>query len=104
MRTRHRLRAWLEDNLTPALREAGARPITADTLELLRSWNRVLADAGWAAPAWPAAHGGLDASIDDQLVYLEEMARARAPGPVNSIGVANIAPAIAAVDNKYSRK
>ena len=39
-------------------------------------------------------YGGRDAGLDEQLVYNEEMARAGAPGPVNAIGVANIAPAI----------
>ena len=43
---------------------------------------------------WPSEHGGRDAGVHEQLIVLEEMARARAPGPVNAIGVANIAPAI----------
>ena len=56
----------------------------------------MLFDAGYAAVAWPAAHGGRDAGLDEQLVTNEEMARAGAPGPVNAIGVANIAPALMA--------
>ena len=61
---------------------------------MLRRWNRALADAGWAAVAWPAEYGGRDASVAEQLAYHEVMAAADAPGPVNVIGVANIAPAI----------
>ena len=64
------------------------------TLEVLRPWNRALADAGWAAPAWPSEHGGRDLDVAGQLEYLEEMSRRDAPGPVNAIGVSNIAPAI----------
>lgn len=85
---------WLADNLTPALVDAGGGMPTVDTLEPLRGWNRILADAGWAAPAWPAEFGGRDAGIDEQMAYLKVMSAAGAPGPINAIGVANIAPAI----------
>jgi alkylation response protein AidB-like acyl-CoA dehydrogenase len=94
MTFRASLASWLAANVTPSLAAAGRRPVTASNLSLLRGWNRSLADAGWAAPAWPSVHGGRDAGIEDQLAYLEEMARFDAPGPINSIGVANIAPAI----------
>ncbi len=93
-RLRAELASWLADHLTPDLIDAGTGMPTAATLESLRSWNRLLADAGWAAPAWPREYGGRDARIDEQMAYLEVMSRSGAPGPVNSIGVANIAPAI----------
>jgi len=93
---RAELRAWLEAELTSEVSSAGGRSPDRQNLELLRDWNRRLADAGWAAPAWPAAHGGRDADIDEQLAYLEEMSAVSAPGPINVIGVSNIAPAIMA--------
>jgi hypothetical protein len=65
-----------------------------ERLEVLRAWNVRLAEAGWAAVSWPARYGGRDAGVAEQLVYLEEMSRAGAPGPVNTIGVSNIAPAV----------
>jgi alkylation response protein AidB-like acyl-CoA dehydrogenase len=91
---RRSLRSWLHDNLTPELTRAGQRSPEEEDLDILREWNRRLADAGWAAPAWPVEHGGRGADIDEQLAYLEEMSAASAPGPVNVIGVSNIAPAI----------
>jgi hypothetical protein len=91
---RAELRAWLAEHLTPQVAEAGGGNMEGDDLELLRSWNRVLVDGGWAAPAWPAEYGGRGAGVGEQLAYLEEMSRAGAPGPVNVIGVSNIAPAI----------
>jgi alkylation response protein AidB-like acyl-CoA dehydrogenase len=91
---RAELRTWLADHLTPEVVEAGGRPTEAARLPLLRDWNRTLAHGGWAAPAWPARYGGRDAGVAEQLAYLEEMNRAKAPGPVNVIGVSNIAPAI----------
>ncbi len=82
---RAELRGWLESQTIPSHN---------DSFESRREWNAALFDAGYAAPAWPSEFGGRDASLDDQLAYNEEMARAGAPGPVNAIGVANIAPAI----------
>jgi alkylation response protein AidB-like acyl-CoA dehydrogenase len=93
---RTELRAWLEASFTPDIASAvRAGPDSADeAFEAHRSWNAILFDAGYAAVAWPEVHGGRDAGIAEQLACNEEMARAGAPGPVNAIGVANIAPAI----------
>ena len=91
---RAELRAWLKDHLTPEVVEAGSHQGEGDSLEILRAWNRTLADGGWAAPSWPVEHGGRGAGVPEQLAYLEETSRVRAPGPVNVIGVSNIAPAI----------
>lgn len=85
---------WLARNLSPEVVDAGRRGLAADTLDTLRQWNRQLADAGWAAVGWPVEHGGRAAGIDEQVACLEVMASTGAPGPINDIGVANIAPAI----------
>jgi alkylation response protein AidB-like acyl-CoA dehydrogenase len=102
---RKELAGWLADHVTPAVADAG-RGIAEDddAFEVLREWNRELADAGWAAVSWPARYGGRDAGIVEQLVWHEEMARAHAPGPVNVIGVSNIAPAIMAVGTEAQRE
>lgn len=92
---RRELREWLAGNFTDAVRAAvGSRAGLDLEWEPAREWNARLFDAGWAAPAWPSAFGGRDAGVLEQLAYLEEMSAAGAPGPVNAIGVANIAPAI----------
>ena len=92
---RTELRDWLSANLTDEL-IAARRPAgrTDETFEALRRWNRTLADAGWAAVSWPREYGGRGATILEQLVYTEETTRARAPLPLNVIGMNNIAPAI----------
>ena len=94
MELRRELRASLDAHITPEVVEAGRRPVADETLETLRAWTRQLADAGWAAPTWPVEHGGRAAGLDEQVAYYEEMDAAQAPGPINVIGVANIAPAI----------
>jgi alkylation response protein AidB-like acyl-CoA dehydrogenase len=96
MELRRELRAWLGAHVTPDVVDAGRRPVADESLETLRAWNRQLADARWAAPAWPIEHGGRAAGLDEQVAYYEEMDAAQAPGPINAIGVANIAPAIMA--------
>ena len=90
---RAELRAWLAAHLTEEVRAAAT--LTDDAgFETRRAWNASLFDAGWAAIAWPVAYGGRDAGLLEQLACHEEMALAGAPGPVNAIGVANIAPAL----------
>jgi alkylation response protein AidB-like acyl-CoA dehydrogenase len=98
--------AWLKANLTPEVVAAseGGGLEGEDTLEILRDWNRTMADAGWAAPAWPTEYGGRAATIAEQLAWLEEMAAAKAPGVINVIGVSNIAPAIMAVGTDEQRQ
>ena len=92
---RAELRDWLSANLTDEL-VAARRPAGRDdaSIELLRAWSATMADAGWAAVSWPREYGGRGATVLEQLVYTEETTRARAPMPLNVIGMNNIAPAI----------
>jgi alkylation response protein AidB-like acyl-CoA dehydrogenase len=105
---RAELRAWLEANLDARFRAAGtARGLASgperialspgpERVALLKEWNARLADAGYAAIHWPPEHGGRGAGVIEQVVWAEEMQRAKAPPTVNPIGLANIAPAIMA--------
>jgi alkylation response protein AidB-like acyl-CoA dehydrogenase len=92
---RKELRTWLSANLTDdvksADRDRGRDPAAFDTL---RAWDATVADAGWGAVSWPQEFGGRGAGVLEQLVYAEETTRARAPMPLNVIGMNNIAPAI----------
>ncbi len=92
---RTELRDWLSANLTSEL-IAARRPAGRDdaAFDMLRAWNQTMADAGWAAVSWPRDYGGRGATVLEQLVYTEETTRARAPMPLNVIGLNNIAPAI----------
>jgi hypothetical protein len=96
---RHELRAWLDANLSERLRGAtwaSATDADHEDVALLREWNAKLADAGYAAIAWPEEYGGRGAGVMEQVVLAEEMNRAGAPGTLNPIGISNIAPAIMA--------
>jgi alkylation response protein AidB-like acyl-CoA dehydrogenase len=92
---RKELRAWLAANLTDEVVAAGRRRgRDPETFEILRAWDATLADAGWGAVSWPQEYGGRGAGVLEQLAYAEETIHARAPVPLNVIGLNNIAPAI----------
>ncbi len=92
---RKELRAWLAANLTEEVVAAGRRRgRDPDTFEMLRAWDAAVADAGWGAVSWPQEYGGRGATVLEQLAYAEETIHARAPVPLNVIGMNNIAPAI----------
>src|SRR2546423_11633517 len=93
---RSEFRAWLDANLDPELKGAGAMAAvdSPDALERMRAWNRTLAEAGYAAIAWPVEYGGRGAGVMEQVVYAEELSRSSAPGTLNVIGISNIAPSI----------
>jgi alkylation response protein AidB-like acyl-CoA dehydrogenase len=93
---RAEFRAWLDANLADEDRRHGHADLEldGDRLGRLRDWNAKLADAGFAAIGWPPQYGGRGAGVMEQVVFAEEMSRARAPGTLNPIGLANIAPSI----------
>jgi alkylation response protein AidB-like acyl-CoA dehydrogenase len=92
---RKELRAWLLANLTDEVVTASRhRGRDAGSFDTLRAWDAVVADAGWGAVSWPQEYGGRGATVLEQLAYAEETTLARAPVPLNVIGINNIAPAI----------
>ena len=85
---RARLREFL------ATHGPGPRPRDADgRFEWARAWQATLFDHGYAAPSWPKEYGGMDLSFAHQVVYQEELARARVPAPVGT-GLGIAAPTI----------
>ncbi len=68
--------------------------MTLTDFDTLRAWDATMADAGWGAVSWPQEYGGRGATVLEQLAYAEETTQARAPMPLNVIGMNNIAPAI----------
>jgi alkylation response protein AidB-like acyl-CoA dehydrogenase len=72
---RTEVRAWLEANLPPALRGRTNRPPPAE----LMPWYRTLSRKGWIAPHWPKQYGGMGATLNEQIIMTEELARVGAP-------------------------
>ncbi len=92
---RQQVRGWLEENLTDEVKGLDNRgDIEPDDLLILKGWNKKLAEERMVAISWPEEFGGRAAGVMDQVVLAEEMHRVGAPGPLNPIGLNNIAPSI----------
>jgi alkylation response protein AidB-like acyl-CoA dehydrogenase len=52
-----------------------------------RDFQRRLHAAGWAAPHWPVEYGGRGATLTESAIFFEELGRARAPLPANTLGL-----------------
>jgi len=62
--------------------------------EALIAWQRQLHAAGYVGLHWPVAYGGRGGSVMEQVIFYEEMARARAPELANAIGLDMAGPAV----------
>jgi alkylation response protein AidB-like acyl-CoA dehydrogenase len=94
---RDQVRAWLAEHLTgefAPLVGAGGPGREHEHLELRIRWERELGAAGWIGLGWPVSHGGRGASIEDQVVFFEEYARAGGPGRLSHIGEYLLAPTL----------
>ena len=90
-------RAWLDEHCVAPYRGLSFRgDPDATWLAHMREWNNLAADAGWVAIDWPEEHGGRGLGLAHGVVLAEELDRAGAPGTLNPIGLANIAPSIMA--------
>jgi alkylation response protein AidB-like acyl-CoA dehydrogenase len=69
------VRTWLEANLPATLRGRTMRPPPAE----LMPWYRALSRKGWIAPHWPTQYGGMNATLNEQIIMAEELARIEAP-------------------------
>ena len=72
---RTEVRTWLEANLPAELRGRTNRPPPAE----LMPWYRTLSHKGWIAPNWPKQYGGMGATLNEQIIMTEELARVGAP-------------------------
>jgi alkylation response protein AidB-like acyl-CoA dehydrogenase len=91
---RARVQKFLHDNLPPGWGQAGFRPQGMTMTEFLKDWQRRLYDNGFLGMAWPKEYGGQGASQIEMAIYNEEVARVRAPGPLNVLGISMAGPTI----------
>jgi alkylation response protein AidB-like acyl-CoA dehydrogenase len=92
---RDELRVWLESNVPKDWNEWREKPLE-ESFSYLRAWQRKLYEGGWAAVSWPKAYGGRSATLMEQSIFWEEMARVEAPPMANSLGLGLIGPTIIA--------
>jgi alkylation response protein AidB-like acyl-CoA dehydrogenase len=93
---RDECRVWLDAHVPrqwhdPAYRES----LTAgEEIAFLKSWQQTLYDGGWVGLAWPREYGGRSATLMEQVIFNQEMARAKAPPLINVLGLIVAGPTI----------
>ena len=86
------VREWLAANLEPP-------PAFADLdeeVEWGRRWQARLAEGHWVGIHWPREYGGRGAPPVQVAIFNTEFARARAPQPVNRVGINLAGPTLLA--------
>jgi alkylation response protein AidB-like acyl-CoA dehydrogenase len=86
------VRAWLADHLElpPPFAD------DAEEVEWGRRWQATLARDRWVGLHWPHEYGGRGASPVEVAIFNMEYARARAPQPVNRVGINLAGPTLLA--------
>jgi alkylation response protein AidB-like acyl-CoA dehydrogenase len=93
---RDEVRSWLTAN-RPAWADGDSDAEDASDqhwLERRVAWQRQLHEAGYIGLNWPKEYGGRGATLMEQLIFSQEMVEARAPDPINVIGLGMGGPVI----------
>lgn len=96
---RQEVAGWLEANLCGEFEPIRFRGGPGDEHSFVQErkvWEQVLAAGGWTAIGWPKEFGGRGASIEQQVIFNEEYARAGGPGRVGHIGETLTGPTLIA--------
>ena len=96
---RAEIAGWLEANLSGEFERLKFRGGPGDEHtypEERKAWERRLAEGGWTCVGWPVEYGGRGCSIEQQVIFFEEYARAGAPGRMGHIGEGLAGPTIIA--------
>ncbi|MCB1842683.1 MAG: acyl-CoA dehydrogenase family protein [Halioglobus sp.] len=106
-RFREEIAGWLADNLTGEFARLKYRGGPGDEHtypEERKVWERKLAEGGWTCVGWPKEYGGRGCSIEQQVIFFEEYARAGAPGRVGHIGEGLTGPTLIAFGTEAQKQ
>lgn len=98
-RFREDIASWLKTHLVGEFEHLKFRGGPGDEHmfpEERKRWEQELAAGGWIGIGWDKASGGRGASIEQQVIFAEEYARAGAPGRIGHIGEGLAGPTIIA--------
>ena len=86
------LRTWLEAHVP-----RDPMPDDPDAaFHYRRIWQKQMYEAGWAGIHWPKAYGGRGATLIEQAIFSQEMARAQALNMANELGLMIVGPTLIA--------
>src|SRR5215468_3051023 len=100
---RDEFRSWLASNVPNDWSRWREKPLE-ESFSYLRAWQRRLHEGGWAAVSWPKEYGGRGATLMQQAIFWEEMARVEAPPMANALGLGLIGPTIIAYGTDAQKK
>lgn len=102
---RDEFRTWLDSNIPESWDPSGFHDEdSSQRFEFLRDWQKKMYDAGWVGIHWPKEYGGRGASLIEQTIFIEEMARAAAPPLINVLGVSLLGPTLIAYGTEAQKK
>jgi len=78
-RFRKLVRTWLAQAVSPDWHANIATAEEKEQIEFQRQWFAKLSSIGITSAHWPSAWGGEDLGIQQQIIFYEELARAKAP-------------------------
>ena len=81
------------DTAMPAHIKAKADGSGDFTHEETVEWHKILAEKGWAAPAWPEEHGGPGWDVTQRFIFTDECVAANTPG-LSPFGLGMVGPLI----------
>jgi len=99
-------RAWLTEALDGEFAVVRGRGGPGDEHSLFEerwAWEQHLGRHGWTGVAWPAAHGGRDLTLHQQVIWFEEYARAQGPGRLGHIGEGLVGPTVLAFGDEAQK-
>lgn len=104
---REEVAGWLRANLTGEFEKVKFRGGPGDEHmfpEERKAWEQKLAEGGWTCVGWPQEYGGRGCSIEQQVIFFEEYARAGAPGRMGHIGEGLAGPTLIAFGSEAQKK
>lgn len=102
---RDQLRQWLQDNLPQGWGKTVFEPVDLqERIAFLKDWTRKLHAAGYAGLNWPKAYGGAGATLMEQVIFNEEVARIKAPRAYNAIAIGMVGPTLIEVGTEAQKK
>ena len=72
--------------------------------ELRKEWEQHLAQAGWTCVGWPREFGGRGFTIEQQVIFHEEYAKAGGPGRLGHIGEGLVGPTLIEIGTPEQRE
>jgi alkylation response protein AidB-like acyl-CoA dehydrogenase len=104
---REEIASWLRENLSGEFEQIRSRGGPGDEHmypEERKAWERKLAEGGWTCIGWPQEYGGRGASIEQQVIFHEEYARAGGPGRMGHIGEGLTGPTLIAFGSEEQKQ